>query len=232
MKINLKGGIAAVSVVAALSFGLTGCFGDGTNVDTSSSAPDPTSSANVSNGSVQGSSEGNTSQLFNNLGVKSYNSGIFSQMNGPSQEMQNDGKRDLTLNRPDHIGYVYVYSMTGQLITFYTIKGKISSTQSQLTETQDIVDDQNCVSGVGYGTSSYISGACPVSVDSIGDDGTYGGEEGGPNGVFFFTTAGALVELGGNVNWFYSDSPLALTSKPLMVYNNTAPTSGQVGTKR
>jgi len=226
LKINFKHAIISAASAVVLVLGISACAGN--NVDASASAPDPTSSDNVAGGSVLGGSESNTAQLFYNLGVKTFDSGIFSQMNGPSMEMVNDGRRDLTLNNPNHIGYVYVYSQTGTLITFYTIKGKVSSTQSQLTETQDIVDDKNCVSGDDSGQGGGTIGACSNVVDSIGDDGTYGGEEGGPSGVFFFTTAGALVELGGNTNWFYSDAPLALTSKPVMIYNNNAPTSGAV----
>lgn len=176
---------------------------------------------------IQSGESGNTSLAATNENVTAFGQKIFSQMVGATQEMQNDGERDLTLNKPNRIGYVYVYAQTGQLITFYTIKGKVSSTESGLTESQDVVEDKPCVTQQGYQDNNTN---CSDVVDSIGDDGTYGGEEGGPSGVFFFTTSDVLVELGGNTNWFYSDAPLNLTSKPIIDLPVSAkPTSGGVG---
>lgn len=118
------------------------------------------------------------------------------------------------------------FLLSGPLDYLGRLKNKVSSNQSQLTETQDVVEDKPCMNN-NY--NNYNDTNCAVVVDSIGDDGTYGGEEGGPQGVFFFTTGGALVELGGNVSWFYSDTPLGLTSKPIINVNSkAASTSGKV----
>jgi hypothetical protein len=47
----------------------------------------------------------------------------------------------------------------------------------------------------------------------MSDDGSYGPEEGGDAGVFFFTTSGVLVEWNGH--WSYSDAPINLTTPAL-----------------
>jgi hypothetical protein len=137
----------------------------------------------------------------------------LSDMND-SAERANLRERLLRMNNPNKIGYLYELTMNGQVIAMYTIKGKISSTGSQLTNTQNITN---------YNGSNYMV------VDSMGDDGSYGPEEGGPNGIFFFTSNGVLIEWNGL--WQYSDAPLELTSKPLITMNaNAQPTTtaGQI----
>ena len=124
-----------------------------------------------------------------------------------SAERANLRERLLRLNNPNKIGYVYELTQNGQVLAMYTIKGKVSSTASQLSNTQNI--DRN-----------YNSSGGNVVVDSMGDDGSYGPEEGGQNGIFFFTTSGVLVEWNGL--WQYSDAPLELTSKPLLLMNADA----------
>lgn len=127
-----------------------------------------------------------------------------------SAERANLTERLLRMNNPNKIGYVYEFAQTGALLQHFTIKGKVSSTASQLTPTQNIVN--KCV---GY---------CPVAVDSMGDDGSFGPEEGGDEGIFFFTTSGVLVEFNGL--WLYADAPLNLTSAPLI----TMPADAQPST--
>lgn len=101
-----------------------------------------------------------------------------------SLERANLRERLLRYNQPSKISYVYVLSYDGHVLNYYTIKGKVSSTQSQMTNTQNI---QGC-------PNTGNSGQCGVVVDSMGDDGSYGSEEGGQNGIFFFTTDNVLVE--------------------------------------
>lgn len=107
-------------------------------------------------------------------------------------ERQNLVKRLITLNNPHLIGYVYILSLTGKPTGYYTIDGKVSSTESQLTEAQQ---------------EEAADGGADV-IDSIGDDGTWGPEEGGESGVFFFTTTGILVET--DMPFEYTDAPLPL----------------------
>lgn len=94
-------------------------------------------------------------------------------------------------NDPKRVSYVYLLSMDAKVIAYYTIKGKVTSVSSQLLP-QDDLADSTCASC----SEKYV-------VDSAGDDGTYGGNEGG---VFFFTTEGTLVTWTGD--YIQSDRPL------------------------
>jgi len=126
-----------------------------------------------------------------------------------SSERTNLTERLLRMNDPNKIGYVTLLTQNGQVLASFTIKGKVSSTGSQLTNTQNI-------------ESAYSNSA--VAVDSMGDDGSYGPEEGGDNGIFFFTTAGVLIEYNGL--WSYSDAPQVITTAPIVVLPmNSQPTS-------
>lgn len=134
----------------------------------------------------------------------------LAQMNN-SAERANLREKLLRLNDPNKIGYVYEMTQNGQIIASFTIKGKVSSNSSQLTNSQNI-------------NSSYTGN--PVT-ESMGDDGSYGPSEGG---VFFFTTSGVLVQWNGIIQ--YSDAPLDLTSKPLITIDGSAKpssTAGQLG---
>lgn len=115
-------------------------------------------------------------------------------------ELKNLSRRLLQLNAKGSTGYVYLLTPTGQAIGYWVISGKVSSTGSQMTSTQGI---HNCMSG-----SSQDGGSCAVT-DSMGDDGSYGPSEGGPNGVFWFTATGALVETA-DPYWVYSAQPIKL----------------------
>lgn len=127
-----------------------------------------------------------------------------------SAERANLRARLIRLNDPNRIGYVYALSSTGQVMAFWTIRGKVSSTGSQLSNTQNVL---------GYGGSW----GAPV-VDSMGDDGSYGPEECQSQGIFFFTAdTDSLVEWCGP--WMYSDSPLKLTTAPIITVSGSAPTS-------
>jgi hypothetical protein len=89
---------------------------------------------------------------------------------------------------------VYLLSFTGQFMGYYTIKGKVSSTDSQMTTTDLVI------------TNCHASNGCnDVTVPAPGDDGSYGSNE---PGIFFFTTENAMVTT--NLNYVYSDQPLPL----------------------
>lgn len=90
---------------------------------------------------------------------------------------------------PNKIGYVYILSF-GKFIGYYTIKGKISSTDSQMTNTNQTWD---------------CGDSCTTVVDSVGDDGSFGPNE---VGVFFFTQQGVMVQT--NSEYVYSDQPLTI----------------------
>lgn len=109
-----------------------------------------------------------------------------------SLERRNIRERLLRTNRPNAIGYVYVMSF-GKIIGYYTIKGKVSSTQSQMT-TDQLIQTEHPYSGADY---SY------AVVNAPGDDGSYGINE---PGIFFFTTDGAMVET--DLDYIVADQPL------------------------
>jgi hypothetical protein len=106
-----------------------------------------------------------------------------------SLERRNIRERLLRTNKPNAIGYVYVMSF-GKVIGYYTIKGKVSSTQSQMTTDQLDIDHGS------YGNSV---------VDAPGDDGSYGANE---PGIYFFCTDGQMVET--NLDYIVSDDPLPI----------------------
>lgn len=113
-----------------------------------------------------------------------------------SLERRNLRERLLRTNDADKIGYVYVMSF-GKVMGYYTVKGKVSSTQSQMTTDQLIA--KPCDSCERY------------VVNAPGDDGSYGQNE---DGIFFFTTSGVYVTT--NLEYMYSDQPLALNVPELI----------------
>lgn len=126
-----------------------------------------------------------------------------------SAERANLREKLLRLNEPGKIGYVYELSQTGAVIAEYQIKGKVSSTNSQLTTLDQYA--RFCQSG----------DCNNEHFQSMGDDGSFGENE---QGIFFFTTTGVLVEWSGI--WQYSDAPLHLSTPPILTINaNAAPSS-------
>jgi murein DD-endopeptidase MepM/ murein hydrolase activator NlpD len=92
-------------------------------------------------------------------------------------------------NKPNAVRYVYLMNF-GKIVGYYVIKGKVSSSGSQLAPEEDIVR--------GIGGDGYV-------VDSAQDDGTYGS---GDDGVFFFLADGTMVET--TLDYISSDQPLAV----------------------
>jgi len=113
-----------------------------------------------------------------------------------SLERKNLIERLQRLNKEDGIGYVYLLSNGGQVMAFYTIRGKVSSLNSLLTTPEQVAR----VNGYYF------------NLPSPDFDGSYGKN---PEGIFFFTTSNALVEWSGL--YMYSDQPLTMTTKPVLV---------------
>ena len=110
-----------------------------------------------------------------------------------SLERRNLKERLLRTNDANKIGYVYLLSFTGQPLGYYTIKGKVSNTDSQMTTSELIY--RYCAN----------SSCSDHPVPAPGDDGSYGPNE---SGNFFFTTEGAFVET--DLTYLYSDQPLPI----------------------
>lgn len=109
-----------------------------------------------------------------------------------SLERRNLKERLLRTNDPSTLGYIYLINF-GKVIGYYTIKGKVSSTQSQMTTNNLTVRECH-------------AGSCWSNVvDAPGDDGSYGPNE---DGMFFFTTEGAFVTT--SLDYIWSDQPLPI----------------------
>jgi len=121
-------------------------------------------------------------------------------------ERENLAARLNMYNSAGDTNYVYLFAWGSPTpIGYYVIKGKVSSTGSQMTATQIT---SNCGN----------QGGCVL--DAIGDDGSYGPEEGGENGVFFFTATGTLVE---------TDQPFVVSSQPIKLYVNVPQLDASAG---
>lgn len=104
-----------------------------------------------------------------------------------SLERVNLRRKLLDENQADAPGYVYLVSF-GKPMGYYTVKGKVSSNQSQMTSSEFELDHGS------YGQSV---------VEAPGDDGSYGDNE---PGIFFYTTEGTLVK--SSLDYVYSRQPL------------------------
>lgn len=111
-----------------------------------------------------------------------------------SLECKNLKERERRNSQPSAIGYVYLYNFDGSVKGYFTIKGKVSSTQSQMGPMDT------------YMTHSYGN----LSLEAAGDDGSYGPNE---QGIFFFTTEGTMVTYSGE--YVLSDAPLKLSTNKL-----------------
>ena len=118
-----------------------------------------------------------------------------------SLERENLKERLVRFNDENKVSYIYLLSDMGSVITFFPIKGKVSSVNSMMTTTEQLV-------------SPYKSQAEGTSVISSPDlDGSYGSNG---DAIFFFTTENVYCEWNGK--YFLCDRPLKLTSAPLLIY--------------
>ncbi len=126
-----------------------------------------------------------------------------------SLERANVAKRAELFNKPEKISYIYLINY-GKVMSFFTVKGKVSSMQSYMTPTEKLLNaDGATCSNWDDGSS----GSCYV-VNAPDIDGTYGENVAG---IFFFTTEGTYVEWKGD--YMMSDQPLKLTTPPELVRN-------------
>lgn len=119
-----------------------------------------------------------------------------------SLERRNVRERLLRYNNPTKISYIYLLADTGRIYAYFTIKGKVSSNQSQLTTTDLIA----------YGCDDGLDGCQAVTVPAPGDDGSYGPNE---DGVFFFSTDGVLITWNGK--YLLADAPLKIDEAKLVL---------------
>ncbi|MFA5174732.1 MAG: prepilin-type N-terminal cleavage/methylation domain-containing protein [Candidatus Pacearchaeota archaeon] len=122
-----------------------------------------------------------------------------------SLERSNIAKRAETFNKENKISYIYLVSY-GKVMAFYTVKGKVSSTNSYLIPQEQLVDSK------GRNCGEWNSGIECYVVQAPDIDGSYGDNSGA---IFFFTTEGVYVEWNGE--YMLADQPLTLTTAPELV---------------
>jgi hypothetical protein len=123
-----------------------------------------------------------------------------------SSERKNVARRAELFNNEDKISYIYLVSY-GKVMAFYTVQGKVSSLQSYMTPTEQIVDRFGTPCDYTLDDWCGSTGSHIISAPDI--DGTYGENV---EGIFFFTTEGAYVEWRGE--YMMSDQPLKLATPP------------------
>lgn len=94
---------------------------------------------------------------------------------------------------PNRTGYVYLLNY-GKIMAEYTVKGKVSSLNSSFTAPEQYRD---------------CGQSCGVTIPLAEPDGSYGEY---PNGIFFWTTDGVLIEWSGDYQ--YSTQRLELREPP------------------
>lgn len=109
-----------------------------------------------------------------------------------SAELDNLRKRAERLNAEGKIGYVYLLSNTGNVVGFYTVKGKVTSLNAYMTMSKGFIDDPNGTMDAGS-----------IEIETPDVDGAYGEND---HGIFFFTTEDVYVEWKGD--YLFSDQPL------------------------
>ncbi|XOU93870.1 MAG: hypothetical protein ACNFW9_03415 [Candidatus Kerfeldbacteria bacterium] len=119
-----------------------------------------------------------------------------------SQERRQLVKRLNRFNVSSKISYIYLIDR-GIIMAFFTVKGKVSSVNSMLTCTKQLVYD-------GYGTSYGRGGVHAVASPDL--DGSYGTNG---NGVFFFTDLDTYIEWNGK--YLLCDQYIKLNQPPVLV---------------
>lgn len=122
-----------------------------------------------------------------------------------SLERANLIERLKRFNEPTKISYIYLVSY-GKVMAFYTIKGKVSSVDSYLSNPSQLITKMG---NPCNGTYSDDSGKDCYQVESPDMDGSYGTNG---TGIFFFTTASTYVEWNGE--YMLADQPLQLSTAP------------------
>ncbi len=121
-----------------------------------------------------------------------------------SNERDNIIKRVTRFNDPNKIGYIYLFSLSGEPIAYSAVKGKVSCISSYCVPDENVVDGEKIIKRDG-------EGACPIIVQQPDVDGSYGtnGE-----GVFWFDENDIMWQWSGQ--YLYTDQPVKIFSVPRM----------------
>jgi len=123
-----------------------------------------------------------------------------------SLERENLNKRLERWNDPNKLSYIYLLSNDGVIMAYFPIKGKVSSVNSKLTTTSQLVE------GEDYDNYSEDQRNAGV-VESPDMDGSYGSNG---DAVFFFLSDDTYMEWNGK--YLLCDNPIKLTQEPKMLY--------------
>ena len=116
-----------------------------------------------------------------------------------SLERKNINKRTELWNDENKLSYIYLVSY-GKVMAFYTVKGKVSSVNSQITN-----PDQVIIKRWNGNRESHV-------IASPAEDGSYGSNG---DAIFFFTADGTYVEYRGE--YMLADKPLKLSTPPQLI---------------
>ena len=122
-----------------------------------------------------------------------------------SLQRQNLITRLKMMNNPNRVSYIYLMSSYGNIVSFYVVKGAVSSLNEHLTTQSQLV------LGVGQESGAGSNGPTSHVVNSPSLDGTYGNQG---TGIFFFTETGAMVQWNGPYMW--SSQPLTVHAQPIL----------------
>jgi len=107
--------------------------------------PDTIDPMQASSGSVDNNDSAMVTQAHQQLINEAFHALGFNGLTR-SEEMHNLVTRLQRQNDPNHISYLYEFSMDGKIIGYYVVRGKCSSTDSQLTIPQ-MIDNTNGAGG-------------------------------------------------------------------------------------
>lgn len=119
-----------------------------------------------------------------------------------SLEREQINKRTLLWNDKYKVAYLYVFSRGGGCIGFFTIKGKVSSVNSSVSNPEGV-----------YEVDTYQGDNLAV-VSSPAEDGSYGTNG---DGIFAFTQSGIYMET--NMEYLLVDQPLKIQAVSLGTVN-------------
>lgn len=123
-----------------------------------------------------------------------------------SLERANIADRLTRFNDPNKVSYITLMLPMGQLYAYYAIKGKVSSVNSYMTTSEQII----CQGG-RFGTDGGSDYQC-LTVEAPDSDGSYGSNG---EAIFFFTVDGVYKEWNGLYE--LSDEPSTFSVQPIVI---------------
>lgn len=155
-------------------------------------------------GSSPAANQQATQQAQNTNAANTQHAGV-PYPNAGTTELNNQKKWYETLSDPNKVAYIYLFS-AGKLVAVYQIIAKCSSTNSQFSSPDQVVNGDAIINP---GTTSYT----PISINAPQPDGSYGQNEAA---VFCFldNAQRSMIEFSETWQYLWSDVPLNIGSAP------------------